>query len=333
MILDRRIGAGEPCLIIAEAGLSHFGDIEKGKELVDMAVESGADVFKTQSYSTDRLIASDLGSWKNRMRSKEVDLEFLQVLKERCVQSGIIFMCTAHDEVAFSWLDVLDVAAYKIGSGEKGNHRFIRQHAEKKKPLIISTGMQDEVEILETVQCVNASGNRDLAIMHCITSYPTPPDQVNLNSLLRLKAIFSGPVGYSDHCKGTLAVLGAVGLGANIVEKHISLDFNVPDAQDWKVAANRDELTSMVVEIRQLESMLGSASLEIQECESSATKWALKRLVSRKALNIGDVIDESNILSKRAGSGILSKDLEKVIGLRLTKPISNDSPLHWEDLG
>ena len=331
-ILNRRVGPGEPCLIIGEAGVNHFGDLEKGKDLVDMVTESGADVFKTQAFSTDQLISNSLPSWKNRMRSKEVDLEFLQTLKERCDRQGLVFMCTAHDQLALNWLKKLDVVAHKIGSGEKENYEFIRQHAETNKPLIISTGMQDKKGIRETVRCVENTDNTKLAILHCITSYPTPYEEVNLNSLATLKNLFPGPVGYSDHCKGIVAILGAVALGASIVEKHISLDFEVPDAQDWKVASNRDELNRLVVEVRQLEKMLGSAALEVRDCEMASTKWALKRVVADRDLDEGNVIARKDLVTKRAEAGISPKDIDKIVGTRLLRSIKKDWPINWKDI-
>ena len=141
-------------LIIAEAGVAHFGDTAKMDDLIDLAVEAGADVFKTQAFVTDEMIAPTLPDWRERMRSKEVGLDFLARVKAHCDTRGITFLCTAHDEHALAWLDDMDVDGFKIGSGEHGNIPFIIKVAERGKPVFLSTGMYDAADVVQTVNAV-----------------------------------------------------------------------------------------------------------------------------------------------------------------------------------
>jgi N-acetylneuraminate synthase/N,N'-diacetyllegionaminate synthase len=177
---NRWIGGEAPVLIIAEAGVSHFGSLEKAIRLVDLAADAGADLFKTQAFATDRLISSRSPEWRDRLRSKEADFDFLAAMKARCDERDLPFICTGHDESVLPWLDELNVPAFKIGSGERGNVEFIRTIAERGKPVILSTGMYRREDVQEALEAVQAAGCDELAVLHCVTSYPTPPEQVNL---------------------------------------------------------------------------------------------------------------------------------------------------------
>lgn len=329
---NRLVGGDAPVLVIGEAGVAHFGDLGKGLALVDLAAGTGCDVFKTQAFSTEALISSRLPHWRQRLASKEVGYDFLARLKERCDQRGIVFICTAHDETVLPWLEQLAVPAYKVGSGERGNLPFIMRIASLGKPVILSTGMYEAQDIGQTLDAVASVGCEWLALLHCVTSYPTPAEQVNLRSMEFLRSVFPGPVGYSDHTEGELATLAAVAMGASVVEKHISLDFNVPNAQDWKVSAGPGNLAGLVSKIRTIEKMRGQATKQLQACEEGALTWALKSLVAARDIPAGTILKPEHIASKRPGGGISPAEIDKVVGRRLRTSITIDQAISWDHL-
>ena len=331
-IAGRRIGENAPVYIIAEAGVAHFGDPGKADALVDLAAEAGANAFKTQAFKTDRLISRILPEWRERLRPKEVGPDFLARMRERCQRRGIAFLCTAHDDVALDWVMDLDPPAFKIGSGERGNLPLLEKIARLGKPVILSTGMHEESHLAAALAAMQRGGCRELALLHCVTSYPTPSEQVNLRRLQTLGRLFPGPVGYSDHTEGHQAALAAVAFGASLIEKHITLDFNGPNAQDWKVSCGPDDFAHFVASIRKVEKMLGSSDLLIQPCEKPALDWAIKSLVAETNLAAGTVLEEGLLVAKRPGHGISPAEMSKIVGRRLSVPLAADTPLDWDML-
>ena len=328
----RNVGIGCPALIIAEAGVNHFGNLDKALALVDMAVDAGADVFKTQAFDTTRLVSARLPEWRERLRPKEVSFEFLRRVKEHCDYRGILFMCTAHDESVLPWLDALDVPAFKIGSGERSNLPYFREIARRGKPVILSTGMYELDHVRQALQVFSEGGCRELALLHCVTSYPTPYDQVNLRAMDALRAVFPGPVGYSDHTRGHHVCLAAVACGATILEKHITLDFDVPNAQDWKVSAGPEDFAAFVRSVREVEAALGDGAKRPAPSETAALAWALKSLVAARPLLRGSVLAEGMLLAKRPGGGIEPSRLPDVLGRALRRDLEADEALTWSDL-
>ena len=329
---SRQVGKDAPVLIIAEGGVSHFGDRGKARDLVDLAAEAGADVFKTQAYSTERLISARLPEWRERLGSKEVPFDFIAEMKARCDEHELPFVCTAHDASVLPWLDELDVPAFKIGSGERGNTPYLAEIASRGKPVILSTGMYAPEHVQEAVQAIYDGGGRELALLHCVTSYPTPTEQVNLRAMDAMRDLFAGPVGYSDHTENHLAVLAAVARGAEVVEKHISLDFDVPNAQDWKVSCGPHDLAEFVGSIRRVEALLGKAYKQVQPCEEPALAWALKSLVAKQDLAAGTVLTKDMLIDKRPGDGISPSQLSEVLGRRLNRPLKLDEALEADAL-
>lgn len=256
-IRGRRVGGGAPCLLIAEAGVSHFGDMGLARELVDLAADAGADVFKTQFFDVEALIAGRAAEWRERLRPRNLTLDQALELKARCESRGLLFMATAHDETRISWLHELDVPAVKVGSGERNNPVFLTRLAELGRPMIVSTGMYGVADVREALAACAAGGCREVALLHCVTSYPTPPEDVNLAAMDALRDLFPGPVGYSDHTVDEMAVLAAVARGADIIEKHITILRDVPNAQDWKVSAGPENLASLIEGVRRIEAMIG----------------------------------------------------------------------------
>lgn len=331
-IQDKLIGDGKSTFVIAEAGVAHFGDMVMAHKLLSLAIESGADAFKIQIFDVNYLISKSASDWQDRLRPRNLSYEQVKELKQRCDENNIIFMATAHDDSRIEWLESLDVAAVKIGSGERNNIGFISRLAQLGKPVILSTGMYSETDIVEVLDIFQRINNSHLALLHCVTSYPTPVDEVNLHAMNHLKQIFSGPVGYSDHTIGNLAVLSAVAAGACIIEKHITIEKNIPNAQDWKVSADLEEMKSLVRDIRLIEQMRGDGIKKPTRCEQPAEVWALKSIVAARSLEPGHIIQKDDLTAKRPGGGLPANKLELCIGKKLIVPVEQDDIIQLENL-
>jgi len=328
----RAVGPGADVLFIAEAGVAHFGDMALARDLVDLAADAKADVFKTQFFDVEELIAKSASDWRDRLRPRNLTLDQAHELKERCDSRGLLFMSTAHDESRIPWLEALDVPALKIGSGERNNTPFITRLAELGKPMIVSTGMYGEDDVREVLDACAAGGCDRVALLHCVTSYPTPGDQVNLAAMDRLKEIFPGPVGYSDHTEDHLAVLAAVARGAHIIEKHITILRDVPNAQDWKVSAGPEDLADLVRNVRRAQALIGHGRKEPAPCEQPGIEWALKSLVAARPLPAGTVLGPADLAAKRPGGGITPNRIAELIGRRLVHAVDADVPVRLEDV-
>lgn len=326
------VGDGEPVFVIAEAGVSHFGDMDMARQLVKLAATAGANAFKTQFFDVDALIARGATEWRERLRPRNLTLDQARELKSLCDELGIAFMATAHDETRITWLEELDVPAVKVGSGERNNPGFLKRLAALGKPMIVSTGMYWEQDVTEAVEACASGGCDRLALLHCVTSYPTPPGEVNLRAMDRLRESFPGPVGYSDHTVDGLAVLTAVARGARLIEKHITILRDVPNAQDWKVSAGPENFAALVSDIRRVEALLGHGRKEPALCEAAGTTWALKSLVAARDLSAGQVLTVADLIAKRPGNGIPPNQLDRVLGRMLKRPLAADESLMLENL-
>ncbi len=328
----RMVGGDAPCLFIAEAGVSHFGDMGLARELVDLAATAGADVFKTQFFDVDALFAERSGDWRDRLRPRNLTFDQALELKERCEARGLLFMSTAHDPTRIAWLRDLDVPAVKVGSGERNNPGFLKQLARLGKPMIVSTGMYRGEDVIEALGACQAGGCDRVALLHCLTSYPAPADQLNLRAVDTLAGMFDGPVGYSDHTEDFLAVFAAVARGAKVIEKHITILRDVPNAQDWKVSAGPDDLAELVQEIRRIEAMLGDAIKRPAPCESAGMDWALKSLVASRELPAGHMLTGEDLVAKRPGGGVAPARIEELVGRTLRRRVPADDPIRLEDV-
>jgi len=226
----------------------------------------------------------------------------------------------------------LDVPAIKVGSGERGNPGFLTKLAELGKPMIVSTGMYDERDVGEALEACAKGGCDRVALLHCITAYPTPGEQVNLAAMDRLAELFPGPVGYSDHTQDHLALLAAVARGAEVVEKHITILRDVPNAQDWKVSAGPEDLATLIANVRRVEAMLGHGRKEPTLAEQEGQVWATKSVVARRDLTAGTVLGEGDLITKRPGSGIPANRLHDIVGRTLARGVAADTLLQMEDL-
>jgi N,N'-diacetyllegionaminate synthase len=332
-IAGREVGGDAPCFVIAEAGVNHFGSMDKAFRLVDMAVEAGADVLKLQFFHTDRLIGNSAMDWRDRMRSKELTEADIRRIQAYCQERGILFLCTPHDDWALKFLDEeLDLPAFKIGSGEVENWPFLAQVARCGKPVILSTGMYRVEQIKEAIRVMADNGCPALSILHCVTSYPAPPEIINLRVMDEIREFFPGPVGYSDHTAGTAVPLAAVARGAKVLEKHITLDRDVPNAQDWKVSCDPSNFSGFLAQIREIEASLGHAEKQIGSQEQTSILWARKSLHAAQDIPAGQPINPSMLIAQRPGKGISPAHLTSVAGRTAKQPIASGDLITWEML-
>lgn len=331
-INNKAVGEGQPVFVIAEAGVNHFGSMDKAKRLIDVAVNSKADAFKIQVFKTENLISCESNEWRDRLKPKELTYEEVREIRELCQLRGIIFLATAHEEESLSFIESLDVPAYKIGSGEINNLPFIREIARKKKPVIISTGMYTLEEIGQALEVIMSEDNRDIIILHCVTIYPSPPKEVNLKAIDTIKKEFNVLVGYSDHTVGHEIPLAAVAKGACMIEKHITIDRDVPNAQDWKVSCGPEDFTQFISSIRNIEAALGTGIKSPSEIELKNKLWARKSIVATVDINKGDIITDTMLCTKRPGHGIIPAETNKIIGMKAKVNIKKDTLIKWDHL-
>ena len=329
---NREVGHGRPVFIIAEAGVNHFGSFKKAIDLVDLAVDSGADAFKIQVFKTDKLISKESSEWRKRLKPKELTYDEIAKVKEYCDKKSIIFLATGHEESSVDFLYSLNIPAFKIGSGEVNNWPYIQHVAGKGKPVILSTGMYTLEEVEIALKQIQKEDNKNVVVLHCVTRYPAQPEEINLRAMDLLREKFKLPVGYSDHTEGWQIPLAAAARDACLIEKHITFDRNVPNAQDWKVSCGPDDFPQFVKAVRLIEKALGKHEKKPTESEVESKKWARKSLVAKKSIPAGTAITGEMLCSKRPGTGISPEHMNKVIGKKANKKIKADSLIKWEDI-
>ena len=237
-----------------------------------------------------------------------------------------------HDQPSLEFLNTLDVPLYKIGSGEVSNWQFLKNVSSNQKPVIFSTGMYTFEDIHNALEAISSTGNSSIAALHCVTSYPTLPVDVNLRAIETIRERYGVITGYSDHTEGFHFCLAAVAIGAKIIEKHISLDFNVPDAQDWKVSCNSEQLIEMVGQIREIESGLGTGKKTGGGAEKKNLVWARKSIVAVRDILPDEILSDELVVFKRPGTGIPPSELDELLGKKVITKISKDSVITRDQL-
>lgn len=316
-------------IIIAEAGVNHNGSIELAKLLIDEAVESGVDYIKFQTFKSENLVTrtakqadyqkKNIGdsdnSQYNMLKELELSEEQHFELIEYCNKKGIKFFSTAFDMDSIDFLTSLNLGLWKIPSGELTNYPYVKKIASFGEPVILSTGMSSTEEISDTVNLLVSCGlpKEKITILHCNTEYPTPMCDVNLLAMNSIKKRFQTEIGYSDHTVGIEVPIAAVALGAKVIEKHFTLDRNLP-GPDHKASLEPSELKAMVSAIRNIEQALGSEEKKVSSSEMKNKAVARKSIVAAKAIKAGEMFSEENLTVKRPGIGISPLKWESVIG-------------------
>jgi N-acetylneuraminate synthase/N,N'-diacetyllegionaminate synthase len=335
-------------LIIAEAGVNHNGDKDMAKALIKVAAECGADVVKFQTFNADKLVSQsakladyqqqnlndETSSQLEMLKKLELPLSWHFELKQFASDLGISFCSTPFDEVALDFLCDLGIPFIKVPSGEITNKPFLERIASKNLQVILSTGMASMSEVSDAVNVFLDKGlKRDqLTVLHCNTEYPTPFEDVNLKAMLQFRDNLGLNYGYSDHTLGAEVAIAAVSLGASVIEKHFTLDKNLP-GPDHIASLEPEELRSFIQSIRNTELLISGTG--IKEPSSSELK---NKEIARKSIHLikgkkqGEIISFDDLEMKRPGNGISPMEYDKVLNKIVTRDLSIGEQLKWTDL-
>lgn len=325
----RAIGAGQPCFVIAEAGVNHNGDVDIAHRLVDVAAEAGADAVKFQTFDPERLV-SPLGrkaayqvagtgageSQLEMLRELVLPNAALEALAAHAGERGLVFLSTPFDESSADLLEGLGMVAFKIPSGEITNHPLVAHIAAKGRPVLMSTGMSTLAEIAEAVQVIREHGDPPLALFHCVTSYPAAAADCNLRAIAAMRAAFGVPVGWSDHTAGIEISLAAVAAGAAVLEKHFTLDRTLP-GPDHRASLEPAELSALVQSVRSIEAALGDGLKRPAASELANVAAARRSLHLARALPAGHVLARTDLVALRPGTGLSPALRDRLVGRKL----------------
>jgi N-acetylneuraminate synthase len=343
MIAERPVGEGAPVYVIAEAGSNHDGDLARAHRLVEVAAEAGADAVKFQLFRADRLYPRSAGSSDYLGSSRpiheiiaalEMPVGWLPELAGDAASRGLHFLVTPFDEVAADAIEPY-VPAYKIASYEMTHHPLIAHVARKGKPLIVSTGAATLDEVLEMVEVVRGSGCEELVVNQCSASYPAPLNGLDVRALSTLRRATGALVGFSDHSREPLAgPAAAVALGACIIEKHFTLDNDLP-GPDHAYAVEPDELRALVTTIRQVEACLGSAEKAPGPEEQDLRSFARRSVFTTRRIGSGERLGPDNIAVLRCGKkgyGLHPREYPALIGRRARRDLAAETLVDPADL-
>jgi sialic acid synthase SpsE len=339
VISDRIIGEGHPAFLIAEIGYN-FRTVAEAKDSIDAAIDCGVDAVKFQTFRaetvtsrcTDFPVAAGLANQYDEFKCYEISAETHRELFDHARQRGILVFSTPSYFDDVDLLERLQVPVHKIGSDDLTNLPFIEYVAKTGKPVIFSTGMGNLAEVVEAVEVIRATGNEQIAILHCVSNYPVQDLRVvNLKAIATLRHVFGVPVGFSDHTTTSSAALGAVALGANLIERHftISKTIDVPDAY---FSADPPEMKALVKSIRELEQALGDGTKRPTPAEEEMRRETRKSTIARVAIRSDEVITQEKIIVKRPGMGVSPKLAHLVVGRRARVEIQEDEVITWDKL-
>jgi N,N'-diacetyllegionaminate synthase len=325
-------------LIIAEAGVNHNGDLDLARRLIDAAAEAGVDRVKFQTFSADRLVTAGARkaeyqaqvtdadeSQQTMLRRLELTAEMHELLIAHCRQRGVAFFSTAFDLESVDLLARLGQDAFKIPSGEITNLPYLRHVGAYGKPIILSSGMSTLGDIEAALTALQQSGTpRDrVTVLHCTTEYPAPMSEVNLQAMLTIGRAFGVAVGYSDHTTGIEVPIAAVALGATVIEKHFTMDRNLP-GPDHKASLEPDELRAMVAAIRNVERALGDGIKRPTESELKNRTAGRKSIVAARDIREGEAFSDEMLTTKRPGNGISPMRWDELIGRKARRGYERD---------
>lgn len=330
-------------LIIAEAGVNHDGNIEQAIQLIDVAADAGADLVKFQTFDANALATASAGLAAYQEKAPDpangahaagqlTMLKRLQLSEEdhltliaHCEARGIGFFSTAFDLESLDFLARIGAERFKVPSGEITNLPYLRRIAAFRKQVIMSTGMAELDEISEAITCLEAAGlpKDKITLLHCTTEYPAPIDEVNLRAMRAMGDMFGLPVGYSDHTNGIDVAIAAVAMGASVIEKHFTLDKNLP-GPDHSASLEPEALKAMVEGIRRIECALGSAQKQRTPSERKNVQLVRKSIVAARAISADEIFSEENLTVKRPATGLSPMLWDGVIGQRASRSFMPD---------
>jgi sialic acid synthase SpsE len=342
-IAGRRVGKGEPCYVIAEAGVNHNCDVRLGYRLIETAAGAGADAIKFQSYEASK-IATRVAprywvepedpqgtQWDTFDKLDKLSDRDFKSLLGHAQQAGIAAFSTPFDDEAVDFLASLDVPAFKIASADLTCHGLIERAARVGKPMILSTGTSTLGEVEEALAVCDKAANQEVVLLHCTLKYPCPPEGINLRMMEHLMRAFPEvPVGLSDHSLDISVPQAAVALGACLIEKHYTVDKTLPGSPDHRLSVDPAEMKALVEGIRTVEKALGKAVKGLEPLEADAWRYARRSVTSAVAIAKGTAISREMLTYKRPGTGISPRFLDLVVGRVARTDIPQDTTLTWD---
>jgi N,N'-diacetyllegionaminate synthase len=339
----RMVGEGQPCFLVAEIGINHNGDMDLAHRSIDAAADAGADAVKFQNYHTDdflsdRSLTHDYVSQGKHVVESQFDMfkrcelapEKLRELRLHCDERSVVFFSTPTSERGVEELIEVGAPLLKNGSDYLVHLPLIRAMAHTGLPTVISTGMATFDDVRDGVEAFRGAGGRDLVLLHCTSSYPTPPEDVHLRKIAALRAAFDCAVGLSDHSDGTVAAIGSVALGACMIEKHFTLDKNLP-GPDHRFSADPSEFRVLVESVRALEKSLGSADLKPAASEELGRRDYRLSCVAARELPAGHRLVTADVVFRRPGFGFPPKQLDMLISRELVRNVPHGHVFAPED--
>lgn len=338
---EKMISDNSPTYIIAEVGVNHNGNMEMAKELIDVAANAGADAVKFQTFKSEKLVSKLAQKAKYQTANtdkaesqyemlKRLELsskDFIE-LQKYCESKGIEFLSTPFDDDSAKFLNEIGVHAFKVGSGDLTNLPFLEKIAKYNTPILLSTGMGNFAEIEEALSVL---GGSEVALLHCTSNYPAPVEDVNLKVINTMSQAFNKIIGYSDHTEGDEITISSVVMGAKIIEKHFTLDRNLP-GPDHKASITPEELEQLVASIRKVELSLGDGVKRCMPSEIDTKEVARKSIVANEKLQAGTILTEENLVIKRPGTGIEPKYYSILLGKQIKKTVEEDHVITWDDV-
>ena len=323
--------------IIAEAGVNHNGQLDLALSLCDAAKNAGVDAIKFQTFKTEKIILRDtakatyqssntnfIESQFDMIKALELSFDQFDRIKQYCQKLDLLFLSTPDDEESLDFLVSMGIPVVKIGSGEITNIPFLRAIARKKMKVILSTGMATLGEIESAIYELEKGGAKEISLLHCTTNYPCPMNEVNLAAMITLKNAFQKKVGYSDHTLGVEVSVAAVALGAEIIEKHFTLDTSL-EGPDHSASLDPEQLNFLVKSIRNIEQAIGDGKKKPNLSEMKITQSVRRSLVASQIITKGCRLSESNLTAKRAGGkGLSPTFLDTIVGSVAKKDILED---------
>jgi len=319
-----------PTYFIAEAGLNHNGQIDIAKKMIDVARDAGADAIKFQTYKSENFLSTSskyFGFFKN----VELSFDDFEILKNYADDCGITFLSTPFDFQSADFLEKIGVSAFKVSSSDLTNIPLIEHIAKMDLPMIISTGLGTLDEIDEAVRTCKSAGNEKIAILHCVADYPTNPEETNLDALITMKNKYQIPIGYSDNGESTIVDEVAVSLGADIIEKHFTLDKKM-EGPDHSFSILPNDMKQLITKFRLIEKIKGNGRKFPNDSEKNNKIAIRKSITCSKFIKNGENLSLENIAIKRPGDGIEPKFWQEVIGKKATRDINKDELIKWDDI-
>lgn len=332
--------------IIAEIGANHNGDMNLAKKMIDEAINCGCDAVKFQSWTPDSIVSKEeyeknkkyndspkkhFGSLREMVEKYYLTTEQHYELKLYCKEMGVDFCSTPFTNNEVDLLEDLDVPFYKIASMDINNYELLKYVASKGKTVVLSSGMSNLGEIEKAINIITESGNENIVLLHCISIYPPLYEDIHLNNITMLQQTFGYPVGFSDHTIGTSIPLASVALGACIIEKHFTLDKDLP-GWDHEISANPVEMKIICHESKNIVKSLGQFKRIVSKAEIDKKDKFRRSAVSNKTLKAGHIILVEDLNFKRPGTGIQPEEMKYIVGRKLKRTIENDELLNWSDL-